>query len=105
MQYNIFCYLDSLASDELHVKALSILESRRARNTRLSGCLFGVLAYQNRPLFSPTKRTSPLMGVMSAKVKFVQFKARARDKNKKLESVGSKVSSSTMAQGAYAGLN
>ena len=59
-KYNIKkdCYLDSLASQEIYLKAISFLGRGRASNKKLRSCLFGVLACQFLPVFTPTERLS-----------------------------------------------
>ena len=43
-QHNIFWYLSLVASSEVYINVILILESRRVRNKTLSRRLFGVLA-------------------------------------------------------------
>ena len=50
------CHLDSLASQEIYLRAILFLELGRASNKRLRSWLFGVLAFQFLPVFTPAER-------------------------------------------------
>jgi hypothetical protein len=60
-QDNIFQYSSLVASSEVYLNTILILESGKARNKAFSRRLFGVLACQNRSLISPPE-THPHFG-------------------------------------------